>query len=116
MTGRGSNLSRHDASSIPTAGPMPFSTRSCRSATGETRAAGADTAQARAALALLAVRGSRWSEAAIQARGALSAAEGTFHHPFPGEFLSQALGQIALDAPAPQADSVLGYAAARRPG
>src|SRR5437867_1068478 len=82
----------------------------------EALAAGADTAQARAALALLAVRGSRWSEAAIQARGALSAAAGTFHHPFPGEFLSQALGQIALDAPAPQADSVLSYAAARRPG
>jgi hypothetical protein len=52
----------------------------------------------------------------LQARGALVAAEGTFRHPFPGEFLAQALGQIALDAPAPLADSLLRYAAARRPG
>ena len=78
--------------------------------------AGADTAQVRAALSLLAVRASRWPEASAQAHGALSAAEGTFRHPFPGEFLSQALGQIALDAPAAQADSLLRYATARRPG
>jgi spermidine synthase len=82
----------------------------------EALAAGADTGQVRAALALLAARGSRWGEAASQARGALSAARGTFRHPFPGEFLSQALGQIALDAPPGVADSLLRYAAARRPG
>ncbi len=82
----------------------------------EALAAGADTAQVRAALALLAVRGSRWDEAASQARGALSAAQGTFRHPFPGEFLTQALDQIALDAPPGLADSVLRYAARRRPG
>jgi len=82
----------------------------------EALAAGADTAQVRAALALLAVRGSRWDEAASQARGALSAAQGTFRHPFPGEFLTQALDQIALDAPPGLADSVLRYAAGRRPG
>jgi len=79
-------------------------------------AAGADTGQVRAALALLAARGSRWGEAASQARGSLSAARGTFRHPFPGEFLSQALGQIALDAPPGLADSLLSYAAGRRPG
>ena len=79
-------------------------------------AAGADTAQARAALSLIAVRASGWREAATQARGALSAAQGTFRHPFPGEFLTQALGQIALDAPPALADSVLRYATARRPG
>ena len=79
-------------------------------------AAGADTGQVRAALALLAARGSRWGEAASQARGALSAARGTFRHPFPGEFLTQALGQIALDAPPGLADSLLSYAAGRRPG
>jgi len=78
--------------------------------------AGADTGQVRAALALLAARGSRWGEAASQARGSLSAARGTFRHPFPGEFLSQALGQIALDAPPGLADSLLSYAAGRRPG
>jgi len=79
-------------------------------------AAGADTGQVRAALALLAARGSRWGEAASQARGSLSAARGTFRHPFPGAFLSQALGQIALDAPPGLADSLLSYAAGRRPG
>jgi spermidine synthase len=82
----------------------------------EALAAGADTGQVRAALALLAARGSRWSEAASQARGSLSAAQGTFRHPFPGEFLSQALGQIALDAPPGMADSLLRYATSRRPG
>jgi spermidine synthase len=82
----------------------------------EALSAGADTGQVRAALALLAARSGRWSEAASQARGALSAAQGTFRHPFPGEFLTQALGQIALDAPPALADSVLRYAAARRPG
>jgi len=82
----------------------------------EALAAGADTGQVRAALALLAARGSRWGEAASQARGSLSAARGTFRHPFPGEFLSQALGQIALDAPPGLADSLLSYAAGRRPG
>ncbi|HEX9349418.1 MAG TPA: fused MFS/spermidine synthase [Gemmatimonadales bacterium] len=82
----------------------------------EALAAGADTGQVRAALALLAARGSRWSEAASQARGALDAARGTLRHPFPGEFLSQALGQIALDAPPGLADSLLSYAAVRRPG
>jgi thioredoxin-like negative regulator of GroEL len=82
----------------------------------EALAAGADTGQVRAALALLAARGSRWTEAASQARAALTAARGTFRHPFPGEFLSQALGQIALDAPPALADSLLSYAAGRRPG
>ncbi|HEV2671138.1 MAG TPA: fused MFS/spermidine synthase [Gemmatimonadales bacterium] len=82
----------------------------------EALAAGADTAQVRAALSLVAVRSSRWRDAAIQARGALAAAQGTFRHPFPGEFLAQALSQIALDAPAPLADSLLSYAVTRRPG
>jgi len=82
----------------------------------EALAAGADTAQVRAALSLIAVRSAGWREAVSQARGALIAARGTFRHPFPGEFLAQALGQIALDAPAPLADSLLSYAAARRPG
>ena len=82
----------------------------------EALSAGGDTAQIRAALALLAARAGRWDEAAIQARGALGAARGTFRHPFPGEFLTQALGQIAIDAPPPLADSVLSYAVSRRAG
>jgi hypothetical protein len=91
---------------------QPFAALALR----EALAAGADTAQARAALSLLAVRASRWGEAAFQASGALRAARGTFRHPFPGEFLTQALGQIALNAPPPLADSLLRYAVARRPG
>jgi spermidine synthase len=79
-------------------------------------AAGADTGQARAALALLAARDSQWTEAATQARGSLSAAQGTFRHPYAGESLTQALGRIALDAPPALADSLLSYAVARRPG
>jgi thioredoxin-like negative regulator of GroEL len=82
----------------------------------EALAAGGDTAQLRAALAWLEVRSSRWEEAATHARDALRIAQGTFRHPFPGEFLTQALGQIALSAPAPLADSVLSYAVERRPG
>ena len=82
----------------------------------EALAAGADTGQVRAALALLATRESRWGEAASQARGSLGAAQGTLRHPFPGEFLMQALSQIALDAPPGMADSLLRYATSRRPG
>ena len=82
----------------------------------EALVAGGDTAQLRAALSLVAVRGSRWRDAAFQARGALAAGRGTYRHPFAGEFLTQALGQIALDAPAPLADSLLSYAVDRRPG
>jgi len=82
----------------------------------EALAAGADTGQAQAALAWLLVRGSRWDDAAKQARGALRAARGTFRHPFPGEFLTQALSQIALNAPPALADSVMSEAVARRPG
>ena len=82
----------------------------------EALAAGADTAQVRAALAHLAARSGRWGEAASQARGALDASLGTVRHPFPGEFLNQALGQIAIDAPPALADSLLRFAATRRPG
>ena len=82
----------------------------------EALAAGGDTAQVRAALALISARAERWDEAAAQARGSLAGARGTFRHPYPGEFLSQALGQIAIDAPAALADSVLRYAVSRRPG
>lgn len=82
----------------------------------EALAAGGDTAQVRAALALVSARAEHWDEAAAQALGSLEAARGTFRHPYPGEFLSQALGKIAIDAPAPVADSVLRYAVSRRPG
>jgi predicted membrane-bound spermidine synthase len=79
---------------------------------------GADTAQARAALALLAIRNKppRWSDAAAQARSALASGRGTFRHPYPPQFLHTALAELALDGPPALADSVLGYAVARRPG
>lgn len=77
--------------------------------------AGGDTAQARAALALLAVRDSRWRDAGAEARGALAAARGTFRHPFPAQFLFEALSRLALNGPPDLADSVLEYAVARRP-
>ena len=77
--------------------------------------AGGDTAQARAALALLAVRDARWRDAGAEARGALAAARGTFRHPFPAQFLFEALSQLALNGPPALADSVLAYAVARRP-
>jgi spermidine synthase len=79
-------------------------------------AAGGDTAQANAALSLLAVRDLRWQEAGAHARRALAAAQGTFRHSFPAQFLSEALMQLALDGPPQPADSLLRYAVSRRPG
>jgi len=79
-------------------------------------AAGGDTAQARAALALIAGRDSQWVEAAANARASLAAARGTFRHPFPSQFLGEALSRLAFDGPPATADSVLEYAVARRPG
>jgi len=77
-------------------------------------AAGADTAQARALLAVLAVRDSSWAVAGAEARGALAAARGTFRHPFPVQFLGEVLTSLALDGPPALADSVLEYAVERR--
>ncbi len=78
-------------------------------------AAGGDTAQARAALALVAARDSQWVDAAANARASLAAARGTFRHPFPAQFLAEALSRLAFDGPPATADSVLEYAVARRP-
>ena len=80
----------------------------------EALAAGADTAQARAVLAMLAVRDSSWAVAGVEARGALAAGRGTFRHPFPAQFLGEALTSLALDGPPALADSVLEYAVQRR--
>lgn len=77
---------------------------------------GGDTAQARAALALLAVRDSSWRLGATQALAALRAGKGTFRHPHAASFLTEALTHLTLDAPAPLADSVMAFAVARRPG
>ncbi len=77
-------------------------------------AAGADTAQARTVLAVLAVRDSSWEVAGAEVRGALAAARGTFRHPFPAQFLGEVLTRLAVDGPPPLADSVLEYAVQRR--
>jgi predicted membrane-bound spermidine synthase len=77
--------------------------------------AGADTAQARAALALLAIRDSLWQRAAEQAIAALAAGRGTFRHPNAAAFLTEVLTRITLDGPPALADSVMAFAALRRP-
>jgi hypothetical protein len=69
-----------------------------------------------AALAVLAVRDSQWEEAGTAIRAALAAARGTFRHPFPAVFLSDALMGLALDGPPALADSVLRAAVRKRPG
>src|SRR5207249_1355828 len=46
-------------------------------------AAGADTAEARAGLAVVAARAKDWARAAADARAALVAARGTLRHPYP---------------------------------
>lgn len=83
---------------------------------GAALAGGGDTAQARAALALLAVRDSSWRLGATQAVAALRAGQGTFRHPYAASFLTEALTHLTLDGPAPLADSVMAFAVARRPG
>lgn len=77
--------------------------------------AGGDTAQTRAALALLAARDSLWRAAAAETRSALAAGTGTFRRPNASYFLSDALARLGLDGPPALADSVLEYAVQRRP-
>jgi hypothetical protein len=87
-----------------------------RSFLGAALAGGSDTAQASAALALLAVRDSSWRLGATQALAALRAGTGTFRHPHAGFFLTEALTSLTLEAPPDLADSVMALAVARRPG
>ncbi|MGH7569511.1 MAG: spermidine synthase, partial [Gemmatimonadales bacterium] len=87
-----------------------------RSLLGAALAAGADTGQARAALAVLAVRGGRWDVAAREIRGALATPRWTFRHPFPRDLLGDALGRFAFEGPAATADSLLGETIARKAG
>ncbi|HEV8264335.1 MAG TPA: fused MFS/spermidine synthase [Gemmatimonadales bacterium] len=79
-------------------------------------ARGGDTALAHAGLAVLAAQGSRWNEAALEARRALATARGSFHRPFPFGSLGDALGQLAQQGPPPLADSMLVEAIAKQPG
>ena len=79
--------------------------------------AGADTAQASAALALLAANEQRWDESLAAARRALSAGgRHTFQHQFPHATLGDALAAIATDGPPAAADSLVTDALTARPG
>jgi hypothetical protein len=64
---------------------------------------------------LVAARDSQWVDAAANARASLAAARGTFRHPFPAQFLAEALSRLAFDGPPATADCVREYAVARRP-
>ena len=81
-------------------------------------AAGADEAEGRAVLAVLAAREQRWGETGAELRRALTAAPrpSTFRRPYPRDWLGDALTPFALDGPAPLADTLLAQALATRPG
>src|SRR5438094_209224 len=79
-------------------------------------AAGADTAEARAGLAVVAARAKDWARAAADARAALVAARGTLRHPYPREWLGDALTRFALEGPPRIADSLIRAAVTGRDG
>src|SRR5439155_1766338 len=79
-------------------------------------AAGADTAEARAGLAVVAARAKDWARAAADARAALVAARGTLRHPYPREWLGDALTRFALEGPPGIADSLIRAAVTGRDG
>ncbi len=79
-------------------------------------AAGADSAEARAALAVVAARAKDWTRAAADARAALATARGTLRHPYPREWLGNALTRIALEGPPRVADTLMRQAVAGRDG
>jgi predicted membrane-bound spermidine synthase/Flp pilus assembly protein TadD len=79
-------------------------------------AAGADSGEVHAALAVLATRARRWTEAARETRAAFATARSTLRHPYPRDLLTAALDPIAVDAPAALAESLLAQAVLSRPG
>jgi hypothetical protein len=78
--------------------------------------AGADTAEAVAALAALDARARRWVPAAAEVRAVLARARGTLRHPYPRDWLSDALSPFVLNGPPATADSLLTEAVAGRAG
>ena len=79
-------------------------------------AAGADTAEGRAALAAVAAHEQRWVEAETGARAAVAAVRGTLRHPYPREWLGDALTRFVLEGPEHAADSLVQAALANRDG
>ncbi len=79
-------------------------------------AAGADTTRALAALAVLDVQDSLWSQALRDVWGVLAATRNTFRSSLPRDLVAPALEGIALQAPPAAADSLLAAALLVRPG
>jgi predicted membrane-bound spermidine synthase len=79
-------------------------------------AAGADTARARAGLAVLASQSRRWDETARQVRSALAATRNTFRHPLPMDLLDRAITPMVLDGPADTALALLASLRQLQPG
>jgi len=78
-------------------------------------AVGADPAETRADLAVVAARDGRWAEAVMQLQGALAAARGTLRHPYPRPGLTEAMTRLAQFGPPRQAQSLLAEAVERLP-
>ena len=78
--------------------------------------AGADTAEARAALAALDTRARHWAPAAAGIRVVLATARGTLRHPYPRDWLADAFTPFVLAGPPATADSLLSVAVAGRAG
>ena len=79
-------------------------------------AAGADSAEASAALAALDARDQRWTESADRVRTALRTARNTLRHPYPRNLLLSALKPLAFNGPPAVADSLVTIAARGRDG
>jgi spermidine synthase len=78
--------------------------------------AGADSAEALAGLAAADARAGSWARATTETRAALAAARGTLRHPYPREWLAEALTPLVLSGPAVPADSLLAAAVTARSG
>src|SRR2546430_3582954 len=87
-----------------------------RTLLGQALTAGADTAETLAGLGALEAGAGRWVWAAAETRAAVAAARGTLRHPYPREWLAEALTSFALNGPAATADSLLAAAVAGRGG
>jgi SAM-dependent methyltransferase len=83
---------------------------------GAALAAGGDSAQAHAALGVIAAREKRWSEAAAEAAAALRTARVTFRHPFPRGQLGEVLRRLTFEGPADTVRTLIAAAARHRPG
>ena len=79
-------------------------------------AAGSDTTEAVAALAALDARGRRWAQAAVELRAVFARARGTLRHPYPRDWITDALTPFVLNGPPATADSLLTVAVAGRAG